>query len=49
MREVNSVTELIIGRFCPVKELWGGFSQELMITGRWARQRAALEKEKGGV
>lgn len=48
MRVVKSAMECIIGRFCPVKELWGGFSQELMITGRSAGQSQGYLREGGG-
>lgn len=44
MRAVTSALECIIGRLCLVKELWGGYSQELMITGRSAGESQGYQR-----
>ena len=48
MREVNSAMESIIGRFCPIKELWGGLAKELLVKGISARKSQSYLNEGGG-
>lgn len=47
MRETKGATECIIGKVCPIEDLWG-FSKELMMKGRCAGASQGFLCEGGG-
>lgn len=48
MRVAKSATECIIGKVCPIEDLWWGFSKELMMKGWCAGASQGFLSEGGG-